>query len=305
MTPRIRILVSATFLLGACAFVQAAPPPPRPAGTPTTWTVSINVVGPASLVGHGTALPVSQVVNEGDTATVTITPDPGYVMTSLDDYDCGGTANGDGTWTTDPILGDCTITATFALSASDVVFQSDLDPDIKVFDDVNLDLPQTWLGASINWQTGATCTGTNAAPCDNSYHFRPAADYDFVDPVLVFRYPTNDDWALDDSMRSNGLVGYTNDQDEDFSPPLNSGATIGPEQTFVFPVLKFETAPWHTAAGLDAYVGFRFLNSDTGLINYGYAHLVSSPQNTPTPTGFPATIVGFAYNRRGAPITIP
>jgi len=304
MTPRIRVLVSATFLLGACAFVQAASPH-RPAGTPTTWTISTNVIGPASLVGHGTAIPVSQVVNEGDTATVAITPDPGYVLTSLDDFDCGGTANGDGTWTTDPILGDCTITATFALSASEVVLQGDFDADIKVVDDVNLDLPQTWLGASINWQTGATCTGTNEAPCDNSYHFRPAASYDLASPVIVFRFPTNDDEVLDDSLRSYGIVGYSTNG-EDFSQPLQSGATIGPEQIFVYPVLPFETAPWQAADGLDAYVGFRFLNSDTGRVNYGYAHLVTSPQSPPAPaTGFPATIVGYAYNRRGDAITIP
>jgi hypothetical protein len=304
MTPRIRVLVSATFLLGACAFVQAAPSH-RPAGTPVTWTVFTNVVGPASLVGHGSLLPVSPVVNDGDTVTFTITPDPGYVLTGVDLGDTGGGPNGDGTWTTDQLFSDTSITATFALSASDVAFQGDFDPDIKVFDDVNLDLPQSWLGASINWQTGATCTGTNGAPCDNSYHFRPASSYDFIDPVLVFRYPTNDDWVLDDSLRSYGLAGYSNADDEQFSQPLQSGATIGPEQTFVFPTQPFETAPWHAAAGLDAYVGFRFLNSDTGRVNYGYAHLVASAQNTPTPTGFPATIVGFAYNQRGDAITIP
>jgi len=301
MTPRIRVLVSATFLLGACAFVQAAPPPQRPAGT-TTWTVSTAVMGPASLVGHGSAIPVSQVVNEGDTTTVAITPDPGYLLTSLDDFDCGGTDNGDGTWTTDPIYGDCTITATFALSASDVVFQGDLDPDIKVADDVNLDLPATLLGASINWQTGATCTGTSDAPCDNAYHLRPATGFGV--PVFVFRFPTNDDFVLDDSLRSYGLAGYSNADDEQFSPPLYSGATIGPEQTFVFPTQPFETAAWVTTDGVDAYLGFRFLNSNTGRINYGYAHLITSGAD-PVATGFPATIVGYAYNRRGDAITIP
>jgi hypothetical protein len=305
MTSRIHAFVTATFLLGACAFVQAAPAPHNPAGTLTTWTVYTNVVGPASLVGHGSLLPVSPVVNEGDTATLTITPDPGYLLTSVDLSQCGGAANGDGTWTTDTVLGDCTLTATFALSASDVIFQGDLDPDITVVDDVNLNIPQTWLGASINYETGATCTGTPAKPCGNAYHFRPAANYDHIDPVLVFRYMTGDDWVIDDSYRSYGIVGYSAAGDEQFSQPLQSGGSIGPEQTFVFPTQGFETAPWHAAAGLDAYVGFRFLNSKTGLVNYGYTHLVTSPQDSPTPTGFPATIVGYAYNRRGAPIKIP
>lgn len=303
MTPRIRVLVSAAFLLGACAFVQAAPLHHR-AGTPATWTVSTIVVGPASLVGHGSANPVSQIVDDGGTATIAVTPEPGYVVTSVDLGETGGGPNGDGTYTTDQIFNDCTITVTFALSASDVAFQGDFDPDIKVVDDVNLDLPPTLLGASINWQTGATCTGTNDAPCDNAYHLRPATGFGV--PVFVFRYPTNDDAVLDDSFRSYGLVGNTTG-DEGFAPPLYSGATIGPEQTFVFATQPFETAAWVTADGVDAYLGFRFLNSGTGRINYGYAHLVTSGAIPPNPvaTGFPATIVGYAYNRRGDAITIP
>jgi len=297
MTLRIHVLASATVLLGACAFVQAATPH-RPA---TTWTVSTDVVGPASLIGHGSALPVLQVVNEGDTATVAITPDPGYLLTSLDHFDCGGTDNGDGTWTTDPIFGDCTMTVTFALSASDVVLQGDFDPDIKVVDNVNLDLPATLLGAAINWQTGATCTGTSDAPCDNAYHFRAATGFGV--PVLVFRFPTLDDSVLDDSYRSYGLVGQSTD-DGEFAPPLYSGATIGPDQTFVFPTQSFETASWVTPNGVDAYLGFRFLNSVSGRTNYGYAHLITSGAD-PIETGFPATIVDYAYDQRGDAITIP
>ena len=300
MTFRIRVLASATFLLGACAFAHAATPH-RPAAPATTWTVYTAVVGPASPVGHGTATPLSQPVNEGESATVTITPDPGYVLTSVDLSECGGAANGDGTWTTDLIYGDCTITATFALSTADVVFQGDLDPDIQVVDDLNLDVPQTWLGVSINWQTGATCIGTPEAVCDNSYHLRPAGDvatYSFV-----FRFPTNDDAVIDDSLRSYGLVGYTQDE-VDYSQPLQSGATIGSDQTFVYPVLLPGCAVWDTVDGLDAYVGFRFLNSVTGRINYGYAHVITSGAD-PAETGFPATLVDYAYNQRGDAITIP
>jgi hypothetical protein len=121
--------------------------------------------------------------------------------------------------------------------------------------------------------------------------------------VLVFRYPTNDDSVIDDSFRSYGLVGYSTN-DEDFAPPLYSGATIGPEQTFVFPSQPFETASWVTTDGVDAYLGFRFLNSVSGRINYGYAHLITSGAD-PVATGFPATLVGYVYNQRGDAITIP
>jgi hypothetical protein len=296
--------VSATFLLGSCAFVQAAPH--HPAGTQVTWTISTFVIGPASLVGHGSVTPATQVVNDGDTATFTITPDPGYELISIDD---GGisdvTANGDGTWTTDPVVSDFPIYVTFALSASDVVFQGDLDPDIKAFDDVNLVMLPTLLGTDINWQTGATCAGTPDAPCGENYHLRSVLSYG-ANPVLVFRFPTGDDYVVDDSLRSNGTVGYSTN-DEDYSQPLQSGATIGPEQTYVYPSQPFQTAAWITADGVDAHLGFRFLNSHTGRINYGYAHLVTSGAIYPNPvsTGFPATIVGYAYNQRGGAITIP
>jgi hypothetical protein len=121
--------------------------------------------------------------------------------------------------------------------------------------------------------------------------------------VFVFRFPTLDDSVLDDSFRSYGLAGYTTD-DENFAPPLYSGATIGPDQTFVFPEQPFETASWVTPDGVDAYVGFRFLNSVSGRTNFGYAHLITSGAD-PIETGFPATIVGYAYNQRGNAITIP
>jgi len=271
------------------------------------WTVGTHVIGPASLAVHGSVSPTSITVDQGDTATFTMTPDPGYVLTSVDISACGGQANGDGSWTTDPVYGDCDVTATFALSADDVIFQGDFDSDVKVVGDVNLDLPATILGASINWETGATCVGSNDAPCDNTYHFRPASSFPVLGRyALVFRYPTNDDFVVDDALRAYGIVGDTENGD-DISQPLQSGDSVGPDNTFVFPVSTNGTAAWHTADGLDAYIGFRFLNSKTGRINYGYAHLVTSPPGTPgaTPTGFPAMLVDYAYNQRGDAIVIP
>lgn len=37
-----------------------------------------------------------------------------------------------------------------------------------------------------------------------------------------------------------------------------------------------------------------------GQINYGYLHL-----RTTWPTGYPATVTSYGYNRAGAPVTIP
>lgn len=65
------------------------------------------------------------------------------------------------------------------------------------------------------------------------------------------------------------------------------------------------TAAWRSQAGVDGYFGFRFLDANTGRVNYGYAHLVTSSSSSTTPPGLPATLVGFAYNRCGEAITIP
>jgi hypothetical protein len=304
MTPPIRLLLPAICLLTVAGLAQAAQPH-RPQGTPTQWTVSTSVIGPANLAVHGSITPLSQLVNQTDTATVTVTPDPGYVLVSLDMGGCGGTSNGDGTWTTDQIFGDCGITATFALDSADVVFQGDFDPDVKTFDDVNLDLPPTILGASINWQTGATCTGTSDAPCDNTYHLRPASSFPVqTHYALVFRFPSNDDTIVDGVQPSYGVVTDVPGDDGN-SVPLISGDTVGPDQAFGYPVSVASMAAWATADGVDAYVGFRFLNSQSGRVNYGYAHMVTSGQPSGTPTGFPATILDYAYDRRGNAVVIP
>jgi uncharacterized repeat protein (TIGR01451 family) len=49
----------------------------------------------------------------------------------------------------------------------------------------------------------------------------------------------------------------------------------------------------------DAYMGFRFVNENTGIINYGYARLTTS-----LPAGHPAVVVCARYEDTGAPITV-
>lgn len=296
MNPRIAISVLLVLLTAAAASHAAAPN--APAGTPQ-WTVGTQAIGPAQLTGHGSFTPASQVVNQGDTATVTPVADPGYRLAGVDTGGCGGVDNGDGSWTTDQIYGDCSLVATFVLDTADVVFQGDFDADIRTFDDVNLQIPATVLGASINWQTGATCTGTSAAPCDNTYHFRPASSLPLAGRFyLVFRYPTS--IAADTYGVTTDLPG-----EDGYSVPLQSGAVIGPAQPFGFPLSAASTSAWRSQAGVDGYVGFRFLDANTGRVDYGYARLVTSSSSSTTPPGLPATLVGFAYNRRGEAITIP
>jgi len=287
MSLRFANLVSLLFL--AAAALHSADTPAQT----TQWTVDTQTLGPAQLTGHGSFTPASQLVDDGSTATVSIAADPGYLLAGVDTGSCGGTDNGDGTWTTDTILADCQLSATFVLDPNDVVYQGDFDADIVAFDNVNLSIPYTTLGLSVNWQTGASCAGTAAAPCDNTYHWRPAAGFGPGHP-MAFRYPT--DLAAD-------TYGVVIDGNSGNSLTMASGDVIGPAQTFDFGDLGAATE-WRN--GADAYLGFRFLNSNTGVINYGYAHLqTTTPNGTTAAGGFPATVVGFAYNRRGQAITIP
>jgi hypothetical protein len=256
---------------------------------PPQYTVTA-VAGP-----NGSATPSSQVVVQAATATITITPDPGYVIAGVDGGACGAFDNGDGTWTTDGIYGDCEVDASFVLSATDVVYQGDFDSDIVAVDNLNLGIDQTILGSSINWLTGAVCHSCG----DTFYHFRAATSFAFLGHFyLVFRFPIN--------MPDNSYGVVTDVAgDNGNSTPLASGAVVGPNAFFGFPVSIPSTAAWRSTAGVDAYLGFRFLNPNTGRINYGYARLVTATSTMSSPSGIPATIVSYAYDRRGNAITIP
>ena len=61
---------------------------------------------------HGAISPVGVIVNGGDTANFTITPDTGYSIDSVGG--CGGSLSGN-TYTTGPITADCTVAATFII----------------------------------------------------------------------------------------------------------------------------------------------------------------------------------------------
>ncbi|WP_279387970.1 choice-of-anchor U domain-containing protein [Thiobaca trueperi] len=73
--------------------------------TATTYTVT------TSASAGGTINPPSQVVNQGATATFTLTPATGYALSSVSG--CGGTLHGT-TYTTGVITGACIVSATFS-----------------------------------------------------------------------------------------------------------------------------------------------------------------------------------------------
>ncbi|HJU39319.1 MAG TPA: hypothetical protein VJ724_07065 [Tahibacter sp.] len=261
-------------------------------GTPQ-YTVTGDVVG------HGAVTPPSMLVDEGATATFAVAADPGYRLAGVDMGACGVHDNGDGTWTTDIILGDCGITATFVLDAADVVMQGDFDDDIVRVDDYDVPIQNAILGTSFNWITGENCAGTSGAPCSNDFHLRPAASFPVQARVyLVFRFP------MSTPADAYGIVTDV-DGEDGVSVPLQSGDTVGPQRAFGYPTSSAGSAAWRSASGFDGYIGFRLFNPVSGKTNYGYARMTTSGSTQPTVSGFPASIVGYAYDRRGNPVAIP
>jgi subtilisin family serine protease len=83
----------------------------------------------------------------------------------------------------------------------------------------------------------------------------------------------------------------------------HSGEVIGPSSTFISQAGGAPMAGWRTAGGHDAYLGFRFLNTETNQINYGYVRINNT--SAVGTTGYPATIVSYTFDKSGASITIP
>src|SRR5690606_33217180 len=81
---------------------------------------------------------------------------------------------------------------------------------------------------------------------------------------------------------------------------LEPGATIGADSTFISDLSATASANWRQPDGVDAYLGFQFVHPVSLMTNYGYVHITTTGS-----TGHPATIVGWAFNAAGDPITIP
>jgi hypothetical protein len=140
-------------------------------GTGATAQCSAQKAGPRGLVvtavvdgGGGTATPASQSVASGARATVTATPDSGYMLTS----GCGATVSGN-TVTTAAVTASCTVTLRFAIAhATATRFVSVTPSAPRVGEDVALRVAVSAGDAAVTRGTvtisggGASC----AAPLD-------------------------------------------------------------------------------------------------------------------------------------------
>lgn len=156
-----------------------------------------------------------------------------------------------------------------------------VDPDI-VTGVLNAVIPDDFGGLSVNWLTGDATPGE--VP---NYHFNPYRSNNVSLPVLSFW------WGLGNADAGGVASG------SDYAV-LQSGATIGPASTFITAPQGAPTINWRQAGGVDGYLGFRFTNTGTGQINYGYVRMTTTGTE-----GFPATLLEYAYNQVGDPITIP
>lgn len=151
--------------------------------------------------------------------------------------------------------------------------------DIVVFDDVNFVPNADGTGGSVRWDTAETCD------CDD-----PPFDFNIwmSSGNMAFFWPRTG------AIEEGGVgVGTT-------YSVLQPGDTIGPSSTFLTGLGTANTANWRQAANVDGYLGFRFTHPTTNITNYGYARITTTGT-----TGFPATIVSWAFNSAGDPITIP
>ena len=78
---------------------------------------------------------------------------------------------------------------------------------------------------------------------------------------------------------------------------LLGGETIG--STSLYQSGQVLGTPFHSSGV--RFNGLRFLNEATGQINYGWAQLASTGGGTAA--GFPASLLGYAYDNTGASLT--
>lgn len=151
-------------------------------------------------------------------------------------------------------------------------------------DRLDLNAPPTFSGLSFNFARGEwsqfPLLGDDFAPYHGGQLF----------PYLLFY------WYGDWGSGGGGVA------DTVYGPykVLQSGDTIGPDSVFSGIASGIYSETRRFLEGTDGYLGFRFYNEETGQINYGYVHL-----RTTAPTGYPARVLDYAYDRTGVPITIP
>ena len=139
---------------------------------------------------------------------------------------------------------------------------------------VSVAVPQTSEGVYLDLVTKAT-----SATSFTGYDFNP---YAYFTGDLEFYAPT---------AYGDGVVGSLDAATAE--TPLVS--TVSSSSSFATGIIDGSA---FDAVGTE-YAGIEFINDTTGATNYGWVEMV-----TTSATGFPASIVGYAYNNTGGSITV-
>lgn len=147
---------------------------------------------------------------------------------------------------------------------------------------VNIAIPNTIDGIYFNFVTGAGGSSASAVP---GFDFNP---YSGGSGLLFY-------WGGDAASANGGVASTINGPYLVLAP----GSVISSSSIFSQSAngANNETAAYQ--AGVTGYLGVKFTNESTGAVDYGYVHL-----RTTSATGFPATILDYAYENTGAAITI-
>ncbi len=142
---------------------------------------------------------------------------------------------------------------------------------------VNIVVPPTFAGIYNNF-----VTGTASTTATTGYDFDPYAS----GGNLSFFFPSTGPAG---GVSSGGVF-----------LDLNPGVVIDSSSTFLGGANSTAAALANYRTTDTEYLGVRFLNETTGVLNYGYVHF-----QTTAVTGFPATILDYAYENTGAGIAVP
>jgi hypothetical protein len=151
-------------------------------------------------------------------------------------------------------------------------------------DSQNPDIPATGEGLYINFITLVTGTTEAQVP---GFDFDPYAAQNSTPTGQLKFY-----WGASANQGA-GVVSSGNTY-----AVLGNGATIGPESTFSRAAFAGDTSAWQ-AGVTGGYLGTRFKNESSGVVNYGWVRLTTN-----APLGFPATALDWCYADNGDAITI-
>jgi PEP-CTERM motif len=145
---------------------------------------------------------------------------------------------------------------------------------------INLSVPNTFDGIYFNFLTGASGTTSGSVP---GWDWNP---YNSGTAVSFF-------WNGTPANSNSGVAGTTT------GPYLNlaPGSLVSAGSVFTAVTASTATTAFQ-GTGIET-LGFRFFNETTSAINYGYVQLSSTATS-----GFPLTIVRYAYDNAGVPITV-